>query len=527
MRDVRATSVISASLILFPVIRAFRFVAPLLLLVMCAVYAIRSLGGGEDFWAHAALGRWALAHHAVPRRTLFLWSADVPWIFHSWGSGVLFALILGSVGVRGAIVLNVIMASAPFAVLYNWWRAQRSISVAGVILFGCAIYLASPRFRLRTEMFTMLGVSLVTVFILTPRKKLWHYLALALMFALWPNLHGGVLMGMVILWAGTLSELAQFRRAALPLLPTALVCTLCVFLFNPWGFGYARTWGGLDTPLFHAVNEWKPFWEKPVLPQIFWAGQIGLWSAALLLWLANAQRRWTCLVWLLIVGAAFLQARRQMWLGAIISLLVILVNSDLLTGESLTRAWRAWTQSETARARAPLWSHIGRALAVIALGCFVARGISTDWPPPPVPKEFPNGMSRFLLTRTPPGRIFNDYEYSAALEWLLRDQRKLYVDLINAYPPQLLFEYLKISGGTPEGLKLLNQRQFDIVALRPRAATEGMANLAKFLDGSTAWTRVYNAGDGSIWVRNRRFNAPLTPIPVGQIAPIATPTAKP
>ena len=500
--------------------RAFRVVAPLLLLLMCVVYAVRTIGGGEDFWAHAALGRWTLEHGAVPRQTLFLWSADIPWIFHSWFSGVLFALILGGVGIWGAVALNVTMAAAPFAVLYHWWHRHRTVSSLGVMLFAVAIFLASARFRLRTEMFTMFFLSLVATFILTEHKKRWHYVAIAGVFALWPNLHGAVLMGLVILWAGTLAELAQFRRAALPLLYLSLVCTVCVFLFNPWNFGYAKTWSGLDTPLFHAVNEWKPFWEKPYLPAILWGGHIAFWCFALILWIANPKRRWACLVWLLIVGAAFLQARRQMWLASIFGLLVILANSDLLTGPVLWRGWRAWTTGERDANPAEMLRNIGKAGAIILIGCFVAQGFIQYWPPKIINDAYPTKMSRYLLDKAPPGRIFNDYEYSAALEWLLHDKRKLYVDLINAYPPPLLFEYLQIAGGTKRGLKMLDERQFDIVALRPRRANEGMANLAKFLNGSAAWKREYDGKDGTIWVRVQRFNAPLTPLPVESFAPI-------
>ena len=498
--------------------RAFRVVAPLLLLTMCAVCAVRTLGGGEDFWAHAALGRWVLEHHQVPKRTLFLWSADIPWVFHSWLSGVLFALILGSLGTSGAITLNILMSAAPFAVLYNWWRVHRDVSSVGVILFAVAIYLAAARFRLRTEMFTMFFLSIVATWLLWENKKRWHYVAIAAIFAIWPNLHGAVLMGLVILWSGTFAELAQFRRAALPLLPLALVCTLCVFLFNPWGFGYAKTWGGLDTPLFHAVNEWKPFWENPRLPAILWGGHILFWCVALVLWIANPKRRWACLIWLLIVGAAFLQARRQMWLASIFVLLSIVYNSELLTGPVLWRAWSAWTKNEIGIKLDPIWSGAGKIAAILAIGFFIGQSYFQYFSPQPTNATFPTQMSRYLLTKAPPGRIFNDYEYSAALEWLLHDKRKLYVDLINAYPPQLLFEYLQIAGGTPKGLRLLDRRKFDIVALRPRSATEGMNNLANHLSASSDWRREYDGKDGSIWVRIKRFNAPLTPIPASDIA---------
>jgi hypothetical protein len=48
----------------------------------------------DDFWAHAAVGRWIWQHGQAPTHTLFLWSARQPWIAHSWLSELLFYGIL-------------------------------------------------------------------------------------------------------------------------------------------------------------------------------------------------------------------------------------------------------------------------------------------------------------------------------------------------------------------------------------------------------------------------------------------------
>ena len=56
-----------------------------LLTALIAAWTWRPLSGGEDFWAHIAVGRWVWQHQDAPRETLWLWSAPPqPWIAHSW-----------------------------------------------------------------------------------------------------------------------------------------------------------------------------------------------------------------------------------------------------------------------------------------------------------------------------------------------------------------------------------------------------------------------------------------------------------
>ncbi|MEO6907942.1 MAG: hypothetical protein ABI210_08640, partial [Abditibacteriaceae bacterium] len=68
-----------------------------LLILLTVGYCMTSLPAATDFWAHAAVGRWIIEHHQIPHHTLFLWSDNIPWIWHSWLSQVVFYELLAHV----------------------------------------------------------------------------------------------------------------------------------------------------------------------------------------------------------------------------------------------------------------------------------------------------------------------------------------------------------------------------------------------------------------------------------------------
>ena len=108
-----------------------------------------------------------------------------------------------------------------------------------------------------------------------------------------------------------------------------------------------------------------------------------------------------------------------MWLASIFGLLVILANSDLLTGPVLWRGWRAWTTGERDANPAETLRIIGKLGALTLVSCFIAQGFVQYWPPHVIDETYPTKMSRYLATQTPSGRVFNDYEYSAALQMVV------------------------------------------------------------------------------------------------------------
>lgn len=495
-----------------------RLALPLLLLII-AGYAWQPLGGGDDFWAHASIGRWILEHRQIPHQTLFLWSENIPWIAHAWGTGVIFALLMRIGGESGgpylAQILNLILCAAPFALLWRFWRKSAPFSALMPPLFVLAIWSGSARFHPRPEIFTALFLTLLFLFLIQwPRQKSppeGQIAGVLLMFVLWPNLHGAVAIGLVILWVSALAELIQ-TRGDLRLTVLAALCTLLIFLCNPRGFDYYRVFNPITSDTFKRIDEWKPFWKWPQLMTALVVGELLLWAIGMGLWLANPNRRLAQLGWMLLMLAAFLSARRQLWLTALTSLAVIVSNSRPLQSSVVFGGWRKLSRGDVSQPLPPPMRLIAHAGVLIILVCAVAQAVSKDdLRLRAVGKTLPVKMAAFLARKAPPGRIANDYEFSSYLEWGLHGRRALYIDLNNAYPDTLMNEYFDLIASDKDAAKMqktdekrariLDKRRIKIVALRPFGDKEGLSVLARYLDGNVAWRRVYKGIDGTVWAR--------------------------
>ncbi len=546
-----------------PFVRRLYF--PLFLLLIF-FYAFRPLGGGDDFWAHAAIGRIVLDTGHIPKRTVYLWSADVPWVFHDYGSGVLYASLLRLGGPWACLWLNFALAATPFVLL---WRRAKSrageMPSALIVLFVAAVYFSQIRWHLRPEAFTASFLTITLLFLTSENRPKWSYFAIAGMFVLWINLHGGVLLGVLTLWGAAVCELFQptrkvqpnvteasavetnaeanaieanavetsavegnapklneplinaveanaplaepllvgpvaARGARPPLFALAGACSLLPLLCNPWGLSYVRVFAGTEATAKH-ISEWRPFWVFPVMNREAAWGLCLLLGVALLVWALDARRRLTTLGALVLLGALWIQARRQLWLTSLTCAFALAQSAPVLRGDAL---YARLKRQPGARLDGPmrLIGGIGTLLVLVG-ACFQAapkERLSA------VSSDAPFAMSRFLLTKAPKGRLFNDYEYSAALEWYLNGKRPLYIDLINAYPPELFDEWFEVAHATPKGLKVLDSKRIDVVALRPVMVTnkdEPILNLFLYLGKSKNWKLIYQGRDGRVWARKK------------------------
>ena len=491
-----------------------------ILLLLCALWAFSPLDGGDDFWAHAAIGRIILNTGHIPRSTVYLWSADVPWVFHAYGSGVIYAVLLRLGGPWLALCLNFALATAPL--LLVWRRAKEragQVPLALVVLFVPALWFSSVRWRLRPEGFTVLFLTLLLLFLSGQKREKWHFFAVAAMFALWPNLHAGVLIGILVLWTTVvaqallpiLSSSEEEPRFDPHLLVLAVVCSILPLVCNPWGLHYASVFGGTAATSNH-ISEWRHFWAFPAMnKEVAW-GLCALWVVAFWVWCLDKQKRASIGAGLLLLGALWIQARRQMWLTSTTCLVALAQSAALLGGE---RFYARLKREPDARLDAPM-RIIAEAgvLLILVCGCIVNlpnHGFRA------FAKTTPTHMSDFLRSsKAPKGRIFNDYEYSAALEWFLDGRRPLYIDLINAYPPKIFNDWFEVAHATDKGLKILDTKKVDVIALRPIAKADPKTKtsddpifaLGQYLNTSPAWKQVYSGDDGHVWARKKPFNAP-------------------
>jgi len=519
----------------------------LLTMLMVSVIAWRPLGGRDDFWVHAAIGRWIMQHGHVPGESLYLWGAKpIPWIYHSWLSQVSFysLLVAGPGPLKPYLVLafTVVMCALPFALLWYLWSRNAKPNILTPILFGMAILCSASRFHPRPELFSSLFLAYLLVvlcnwpddrhksaafsqeYLLRPGEG-FRIGLLAIMFMLWANYHGAVAIGLVILALTVVADLLQERFSGRSRLLAAVgIMCLAAVCFNPYGVQYFEALRMVRGEMFGFIDEWKPIYKAPYLTYLI-IGEAVLAVVAFGVWLCNPNRRWAQLLWLLFMVLSFVEARRHLWTLALVSLAIIASNSAALDTERLWRTWRRLTQGGQ-KVGGAVSRHVWdvpiplgfRGIARVGVVLILFVTVCQVTPPDlltagPVAKQLPEPMANFIQKRKLRGRIFNDYEHSSYLQWKFAGKPPLYIDMLNAYPDRLLTDYFDVIKATTRGRKILNQVNY--VTLRPHKTDEGMATLAKYLDGNKkVWNRIYTGVDGKVWLRRSG--------PPGARKPVAT-----
>ena len=234
------------------------------------VYALVLMGGpallqdSDTYW-QIAVGQWILDHHALPRVDIYSFTkAGEPWTSSSWLAQVLYATSYNLAGWTGPVVLAASGIAATFALLTHiLGRRIPAVWAVGVAI--AALMLSYGHFLARPHVLAL------------PFMLAWAYgLASASergqapspwllpLIALWANLHGGFVFGLVLTGAFAFDALWNVERALRK--PLALrwaafgVAALAACCATPYGWGSILAAGKiLDLgELLHLIYEWMP-----------------------------------------------------------------------------------------------------------------------------------------------------------------------------------------------------------------------------------------------------------------------------
>jgi hypothetical protein len=233
-----------------------------------------------DLWGHLKFGQDLLSTGQVIRPDPYSYmTGDQTWINHEWLAEVIFALTYRAAGSRGLIGLKLLAALGIFGLIYACLRDLHLAPLRAwilVMLGTIPIYVGLA--TVRPHLFTYLCFALL-MFVLWQAERgrtrwLW---VLPLLFALWPNLHGGFLagVGILLLWlliglfelvlSGRGPQLPQLRsgsfaasRSALRTALMAVALALLATLVNPYGIGLWTFLLRTATVPRPEITEWVP-----------------------------------------------------------------------------------------------------------------------------------------------------------------------------------------------------------------------------------------------------------------------------
>ena len=226
---------------------------------------------GVDLFWHVAYGDYVIEHGALPAGDWLTWTFDGhPYQVTQWLGQVLLAL---SFSAGGSFGLTAITTAAGMATLFFAWRTASLYLHNPLIALCLALFTVFPTLFLnvRPQNFGVLAFS-VLVWLMAvwfERKERWALVGMPVVMALWANLHGSFMVGVVFIaavgggaWLFTLAEMkCKFWASVQAHGPLAIASFAAVFavLLNPYGwdaFKYVLEISQLKTTTSGVISEW-------------------------------------------------------------------------------------------------------------------------------------------------------------------------------------------------------------------------------------------------------------------------------
>ncbi len=474
--------------------------------------------GDTDLWWHLAYGEQVVEGRTWDQdHGQWSWiGVDTDWRYVSWIADALFFLAYRGAGLAGLSAIMLVLylgVVAAYLVMVRRFRGR----IGAVDLFAVvATFLAikTTAVHVKPEMFTVLFFGLTTaVYVharLGDRDRFW---LLPVVYWLWINAHGGVLVGYVLL-VGLMSGEALARRSGAGLDRRAFhrlvgfgSLALLVTAVNPAGPMLVVEWiratigmaGTRETELVVAYgNRWGFLWPDSIdgaqralsswlVVALFAVAVVGMVRA----W--RRDRQWDPVLWggsLFFFLFSMQVARAVLYFPLFFLFTSILLFRARREGGDPERSWIEWTSGVALVV-----------LTVMSIGVHTTTYHPLQWAGSSKDERFPVAASRFVREAELPGPIFNDYLSGGYLVWDLVPTYRVFVDpRSRPYPPEFLDEYFDLcSGPTVSSVEAYANRHGFRTALVDHRVT---LPLARAFLSSSRWTLVYLGPVAAVFVRN-------------------------
>ena len=441
-----------------------------------------------DTMLHVVIGRWILAHHAVPHADFLTHSVPgKAWVVHEWLGGVVSALFYDMAGFEGLVCmasLGLAVGLAVFArALLAYYRPAQAIVIAAL-----AWIVISPHWLARPHMVALpLMVWWMALLVAARANGRAPALWAALIMIPWVNLHGTFLVGIgfaglftveaVLMTAG---EAARVKAAKDWTLFT--VAAVAASLVTPNGIeAYLLPLRLLDMKFaLSMLIEWKSVDFQHLSTLEIWL----LLALGTVLWRGISLPLVRVLMLLLLFAMSLQHARN----GDLIAFI-----APLLAGP--------WAGPALGRGRAPDWLDryaapaSVRGLMLAALIMFVAEGVEARFPLGPEPKYSPEAAVHAVEAAGITGPVLNDYNFG---DYLIFSGIKTFIDgRADMFGDPFLKRYYEaVHGQSDELPDLLQQYKIAWTIFPPDARAVAL------IDKLPGWRRFYADKTAVVQVRD-------------------------
>jgi hypothetical protein len=261
-------------------------VVVLALLAVLAFLAASPLNA--DFVFHLKAGEWIVAHGALPANDPFSFTRpDAHWLAFEWLFQVIVFALFKAGGFMGVKFFAALIVLGTLILVLR--TARRAASEAAAVTITIAVALAvlpwsPPRPQIIT--FLLFAFFLRTILAYTDTGNARALRPLPILTMLWANLHGGFVLGLLLIgvagfarWAQRVLNPVEQNARALPLLACCAACVLASAV-NPYHFkllAYPFTLSMMSST--RLITEWmSPQLRDPVTLVV--AGLVLAWGLA-------------------------------------------------------------------------------------------------------------------------------------------------------------------------------------------------------------------------------------------------------
>jgi hypothetical protein len=298
-----------------------------------------------DLYLQLASGRFISAHGLAmvdPFRTI---AHGEPWLNQQWLTELAAYEVVGLVGVTGLTVLYAGLLAAPLALLL-WLCRNKGVAmmIALAILYCPGLWvIVHPR----AAGFSVLGFSLLVVILtLTWLRRVagppalsrlrWAMPVTLAVFALWANLHGGFVAGLLLIaiatgglvlegWLG-LTNAVDARRIVLLGLTGALAAAT-VMVATPLGGALLEYLASFGNPAISMASaEWRPTFQTPLA--LAYLGVAAAFAAWLWARARGSRSPATALITLAFLAMALVSLRNIVFVGPVLGLSIASLAPD-------------------------------------------------------------------------------------------------------------------------------------------------------------------------------------------------------
>ena len=453
-------------------------------------------GDTDPLW-HIAAGDLMRSTHAIPEHDPWSFTAgNYTWINISWAWDIVMSAIHEHWGWHGAGAVGAMAIALTVTLIFiNCTAVCKDPSAALVSTFVATTMLP---FLLRPLVITniMIGIWLLLLggVMRGTIKTKWLFL-LPLLMIVWVNVHGGFLVGGMMLMAFFIqAALEKNRRLATAIFITG-IATMFAMLCNPYGIhiieGTLRT---LNSSARDIISEWQPLTTS-------WTNMITYCYLILFFVLVPRRavpvlraERWLAYIWL-VLG---LTSTRNLMIFTMFSApLVACAIAQMLKPTNPTPAAKKMLDA--------ILDWCNRRYA-LPLSCLMCVGVAL-WLPSPMaarlydykPVSFPylSPAVSFIKSHYPHARLLNHYDFGGFLIYETRGAIPVFVDprTETAIPPAVMKDYVAFEKGTPGWEAMLDRSALDGAML-----PTGSALCERFYN-RIGWKTVFKGEYATIFMR--------------------------